>query len=732
MSPVRWFGVVLLVLAATAAAPPSAGGTALVAPSPNVPSTVCSTADEFVANGHLAEAATLFMPVAGKDPLPCAARGLEDIDKKRQEARDLVSKGQGLLRAGELTSSAAAFETALLKDEANTEALKGLTEATGSKRRPAERRWDRFYDDWLRPALKLIVPVVVTLLVLLSLGSLLSRWLVRVESVEWPSVVRQPLKYLGYLILVGAAVTLPVHAMVPFGPAPLVPRPAFWTLLVLFVIAILAVPLAVLISEAERTKDGWRNRCVARHWLRFDGTLRILIIIGLFVVVFLSSKDHEALARWRLLAAYGLLTAYGLVLTAAMLGQNLRLQVAVQTADGKTDAAATDYLLARLQTLGAETPARLRTHNSTSPTALSTVDSEALSALPAGRVIGALSSLYFALRPDLTWRARANIVDANRVAITLSRNGSHAASMIFSRLDLGLPEVDASTEGDRMRAQLLTGAAAFILVQLSEAHPYLQRGLYKARNWKSVALHVIAASDSLIDNHDQRTSLLARAVNEDPTYPLARLEYLWALQSATKIGEPAYRQFADALDNELQELNLEAGSPLLLRALYRGTAQRINLHAEDGYPAGDPNLLDAKRFAQEFVRQCEATAKGNPPQWAAYAEQVKPIADVLLRQIESLTEPRIIGPLRPADKTVVPRRAYENACLDSFLALRQGYDPENAIRQARFALPNDRDRDEAKQDPCLKLLRERDDFRALVAPARREERIRRLSRRGKR
>ncbi|MFE9480607.1 hypothetical protein ACFYNM_18640 [Streptomyces spororaveus] len=727
----RWFAVVLLVLAATAAAPPSASATSLLAPSPDVPSTVCSTADEFVANGHLAEAATLYMPVAGQHPLPCAARGLEDIDKKRKEARELVSKGQRLLQAGELASSAGAFEEALLKDEANTEALKGLAEATGSKRRPAERRWDRFYDDWLRPALKLVVPVIITLLVLLSLGSLLSRWLVRVESVEWPSVVRQPLKYLGYLILLGAAVTLPVHAMVPFGPAPLVPWPAFWTLLVLFVIAILAVPLAVLISEAERSKDGWRNRCLAHHWLRFDGTLRILVVVGLFVVMFLGANDHEALARWRLLAAYALLTAYGLVLTAAVLGQNLRLQVAVQTADGKTDAAATDYLLARLQTLGAETPPRLRTHNSTSSTALSTVDSEALSALPAGRVIGTLSSLYFALRPDLTWRARASIVDANRVAISLSRNGSHAASIIFSRLDLGLPAVDATTEGDRMRAQLLTGAAAFILVQLSEAHPYLQRGLYKARNWKSVALHVIATGISLIDDQDQRTSLLARAVNEDPTYPLARLEYLWALQGATKIGEPAYRQFADALDDELLELKLEAGSPLLLRSLYRCAAQRINLHAEDGYPAGGPNLVAAKRSAQEFARQCEATTEENPPQWAAYAEQVKPIAEVLLHQIESLTEPRFIGPLRPADKTVVPRRAYENACLDSFLVFRQGYEPENAIGQLRFALPNDRDKDEAAQDPCLKLLRDREDFRALVAPARREGRIGRISRRRK-
>lgn len=48
-------------------------------------------------------------------------------------------------------------------------------------------------------------------------------------------------------------------------------------------------------------------------------------------------------------------------------------------------------------------------------------------------------------------------------------------------------------------------------------------GLYAARNWKSVALHVAATSAALIDSSNQRTALLARAVNEDPQYPMARL-----------------------------------------------------------------------------------------------------------------------------------------------------------------------------------------------------------------
>jgi hypothetical protein len=369
-------------------------------------------------------------------------------------------------------------------------------------------------------------------------------------------------------------------------------------------------------------------------------------------------------------------------------------------------------------------------HSSTSSTSLSTVDSEALSALPAGRVVGALSSLYFTLRPDLTWRARASIIDPNRVAVTLSRNGSHAASIIFSRLDLGLPPVattdQAAADGERIRAQLLTGAAAFILVHLSDVHPQLQRGLYKARNWKSVTLHVIATSASLIDDATKRTSLLARAVNEDPQYPLARLEYLWALQGATKIGEPAYRQFADALDHELEELNLEEGSPLLIRALYRSTAQWINLHANDGYPADGQNLAAAVASAEKFENQCKANGGQRPRQWAQFAEEARPIAEIMQRQIEALLiTPRKIGPMRPvltAMKTVVPRFAYENACLDCFLMGPWAASADTAIQQLRYALPNERDREEAKDDPCLSSLRNRVDFRALVSNGQRYRR----------
>ncbi|MER7000740.1 hypothetical protein [Streptomyces sp. NPDC000410] len=389
---------------------------------------------------------------------------------------------------------------------------------------------------------------------------------------------------------------------------------------------------------------------------------------------------------------------------------------------------ATDYLLARIQTLGAESPPRLRMHSSTASSPLSTVHSEDLSTLPAGRIIGTLSAFYFALRPDLTWRARVSIVDPNRVAVTLSRNGSHAASVIFSRLDMGLPSIEGTTDqdaanGDRLQAQLLTGAAAFILVHLSQVHHRLQRGLYSALSWKSVTLHVIATSAALIDDPEQRTALLARAVNEDPQYPLARLEYLWALQGDTKIDEPAYRQFADALDDELKQLNLPEGSPLLIRALYRSAAQRINLYAAEGYPQNLKELEAAAASVRRFADQCQGE-KNEIPQWAQFAEQVKPIAAVMLRQIEAL---QLVGPLlpAPADRTVVPRYAYENACLDCFLERRGAASPEDAIHQLRFALPNERDKEEARQDPCLSSLRARDDFRALVKFSRARGRTRR-------
>ncbi|MFJ4356139.1 hypothetical protein ACIP25_07665 [Streptomyces massasporeus] len=631
----------------------------------------------------------------------------------RELSRNLAAEGQKKLREGKYAEAAVKFDEALKKDTANAAALRGLNSINAEEVRPAERRWNRFYNDWVTPGLQVIVGFLIFFAVLLSLSGLLTRGLVRVGSAAWPWELRKWLAPLTWFLLFGTAAMLPVYTMFrPFGPEVLIPFPAFFVLPALLCVALFAVSRAVYVSR----KDKWRTRCAWSNWSVFVGCmLGFGSVAALTVLLVHHVSDPPDREGHCLLIAYLLLAVYTVLLAATVNGQNLRLQVVVQAAQGQTDAPATEYLLARIQTLGSESPPRLRMHSSATSSPLSTVQSEDVSALPAGRIIGALSTLFFALRPDLTWRARVSIVDANRAAVTLSRNGHHAASIIFSRRDMNLPAVTVSTDEDaanrdRLRAQLLTGAAAFILVHLSEVHHQLKEGLYAAQNWKIVTLHVIATSGALIDDNDQRIPLLARAVNEDPEYPVARFEYLWALQGTTTANDPAYRQFTNALDHELQQQRLPDGSPLLIRALYRSTAQRINLHAASGYPNNGDDLSVAIRAMEKFYEQCFEINIQNP-QWHQFAEQAKPVADILWRQIRAL---RGYKRLKGSGSTVVPRLAYANACLTCFLQRRGKASLEDAIQQLRYALPNDSDKEEARQDPCLSSLRDRSDFQALV------------------
>jgi len=294
--------------------------------------------------------------------------------------------------------------------------------------------------------------------------------------------------------------------------------------------------------------------------------------------------------------------------------------------------------------------------------------------------------------------------------VTLSRNGGHARSTVFSRLDLGLPPLGSATDGDRVRAQLLTGAAAFVLVHLSTVHPQLQKGLYHALNWKSVTLQVIATSASLIDEPEQRTALLARAVNEDPAYPLARIEYLWALQSAFPIGSPAYRQFTDALEREIT--SLPEGTPLLVRALYRSTAQRINLHAHDGFPEEDANLLKAARSAERLDIEYRAL-RDHDDRLSVFVAQVERMVTATQEHVAALLQ-REMGSPAGLKESLVPRVVYENACQAAFLVHHGHASPADALHHLRYALPTERDRMEAREDPCLDDLHGEREFQKLV------------------
>jgi hypothetical protein len=677
------------------------------------PSRVCAVAEALVHEGRLAEAAHLYKLNVAGEPVECAAEGLNEVDLRLQSARKADASGQQLLREGNLPEAQHAFEHALQQDVADAPALRGIARIEELDRNAAAKlKWNNFYDNWFLLAVQLLVPSLIAFAALMSVSGLLSGWLVRVDAVEWPVWLRWLVGFPGVIVLLGTAAMLPVYPMFkPFEPDDVLPAPAIWAGAVLFVLTLCAV---AWVTVTGYKRDRWETGNPLKHWCRLLVSMAFIGGMGLAIAVcLLDDSDRRLLSNHRLLVAYAVLTLYGVLLTGAVLGQNLRLQVAVQTPKGKTDAAATDYLLARMQTLGAESPRRLFASANRTPLS-SALSGEALSALPAGAIVGTLSSLFFTVRPDMTWRARANILDDNRVAITLSRNGTHAESTIFSRQDLGLPLVEDASGKDRTQAQLLTGAAAYILVYLSRRHRRGD-GVYGARSWKSVTLQVIATSKSLIDHPALRTGLLAQAVNEDPNNALARLEYLLALQEETARDDPAYVQFANDLDSEIRHRpELKDSTPLRVRALYRSTAHWINLYVQNGYQNRNNELAKARRQVTALQSDLQKIKEKRNPRLTVFVEQMQQLANVLQSDVDALQNP--ILPNYP-ERSLVPRVAYENACLECFIGRRSAGRVNEAIEHLRYALPTEWDKEEAREENCLAVLREESAFQRLTDQA---------------
>jgi hypothetical protein len=708
----------ILVPALVAAALVWPAPAAHAAPADPYPAAVaCQTALGEIGAGDLAQAKAILTALPAPAEDPCVVQALIQLDERRATAAAEVLAGQTRLRAGDLPAARAQFLLARATDTGNQDAVAGLAQVTGLADRAlptASSNWSHFYDDWLSPIGRLLLPAAVGILVLLLASSLVARLLVRPASVAWPRPQRYLLSIVGALLIVGASVLFPTYPMFqPFRPG----NPLLWSALGL-VLAVMAL-VAGTVAWAARFLAG-QGLVVATVWKDWG---RLLTAVGAVpaagaVLWFTCLTQLDS----HLLLVYLALTLFGVILSAAGLGQNLRLQIEAQDQTGNADAAATDYLLARLVTLGTEDPKGLAV--TMRQTTFSALQSEDLSALPAGTVVSTLARVFYTLRPDLTWRARVTTVDCNRISVTLTRNGRRADSAIFSRPDLALPPLDGSPTAEaRARAQLLTGAAAFILVHLSQVHRELLGGLSGARNWKSVTLRVIAASRSLIDVPAQQAELLATAVDEDPGNLAARFDYLWAAFQQVPAAERDHADFAQAvhycMSGSPQAVALLAKTPQLrIRVLYTLASQRLNGYLESDR-TDNWGLSAAAHAAYALRRACRPQPTASR-EHAWLAAQMLPFAENLVHATDVLfgqpAEPRHWRHHPHNAAFYSPRLSWDHACLDSFLRVITDEEEwtAKAVQDLQFALPTESARRMAQQDPCFRPLLHDSGFRRLV------------------
>ncbi|MDH6580724.1 hypothetical protein [Kitasatospora sp. MAP5-34] len=706
---------------------------------------VCETARRYAANGDVEQAQSFYgsKPVLGW--YPCSVSGLADVDRLRAVSAIALAAGRQRMHEGDLGQARIEFEAAQLLDQGNKDAAAGLAQVADLQGRPlptASSNWSTFYGDVLSPIGRLLLPAAIGVVVLLLLSSGASRWLVRAHSVAWPKPQRYLTTGLGLALIVGSAVMFPLYPMFqPFDPGGglLTAACALFAFVVAALIALVVWAAQHVSSNNPAPKDPPWHTVAFNHWGRLLGALGG--VVALFFLFYFLETDTDA----RVLLLGGLLTLCGVLATSAGLGQNLRLQISAQDQDGTADAASSDYVLARVQALGIVSLNDLNVAMVGAP--FEELHSEDLRALPAHTLVAAFAALYYALRPDLTWRARVTWVDCNRVTVTLTRNGRQAEAVIFSREDLGLrptekgsrpvaytaataPATGAGirTGEQRARAQLLTGAAAIILMRLSAAHRPLQKDLCGAQSWKSITLQAIACNDSLHDDSDDKAGLaelLWRAAAEDPSDLLTRFEYLRAAHEAQPMEKRDYSDYARAVQHCLARdkkarRRLRESPRLCIQVFYAIGTSFLN-----GYLAGDlktPNdRAGATKAANRLVKFCEKTNReGN--YHAEYARLMLPFAYNLRSCTEVLnggnaTHRDAGHPHPPA--TYSPKLSKDQACLESFRLImgvpgnRKGH-ADDAVQDLRYALPTEKLREEVRHDPCFRQLWDYPDFRHLL------------------
>lgn len=678
-------------------APVSASATDLIA-----------QAGMLVSQGDLAAAEQLYTAALNATPPdPLAGQGLAAVQSRRLAAANCVAAGQGRKAGGDKAGADADFQAALKLDTGNKaarEALQPAPPTSGTAASRAAKSWDTFYADWVDPVVRLLLPVLAVLITLLVLTRLVTPVAVPPAAPAWPGPLRALVWWVGLAMVVGTAVV----------GTPLLVRESTGRLggghWVLPVVA-LALALAVVVLVLAR---GWEQLPL------------VLTAIAAATVVDVALAVRSARVFnwpfWPLLAAAA---ALGIVLMAAGRGHALRLAVRV-TKSGQADAAATSYVLARLQDLGSSPPKGLKAPQQVD---VNDLPAASLSALPVGRVASVISNAIGLLQPSVPWRATVDMGEDAGLVVALTRNGSTARTARVDAATFRLPPPTAPADGqapaDQMAA-LLVGAAAVVLTELAQRHRELRPGLCGATGWDSVAAHVIATSPPVLTDADAavRQGLLAFAVNRDPGNALAFAAYLNELIQDDDESLQARRLDGLYEDVETRYRNAPARLrdgylPLRLRNAHAVTAAWVNVCIAQFF-ATEARVASWKKAAQRYEELLARLAEVAPDrELAGFATGIGQAAVTLYDALvvldpasgTPLTEPPDLEELRKEPASLFVH--YDRACTYAVMAgvlggpsIARDRMLDNALSELALLGGDERRRKLAREDPAFRALRE--------------------------
>ena len=592
-----------------------------------------------------------------------------------------------------------------------------LTEAAGTS------GWDSFFNGRLKLGVQFLVPFAIALAVLIAISGLITRWTIRRDAEAWDRSPRWTWGVVGVLAILTAAVFVPLYPLFhPFSGGG-------WLRWVYGFGLVLPALLLLLFATRPSRDETHRLNFTERRQLPLPALVVLLCLWSILGSCFYFWGRGE-----QLLVAEFSLALFGVTATAMALGQGLRLQVEAHGPDGTLDAAASDYVLARIQQSDTRKANGLGISRSNDLSALITAD---FSAIPVGAIASVAARLMYAIRPGLTWRARVTVVDPNRLVVALTRNGLNVENIVISRKNMGLPDLPAGlvspqleAEQGRAHAQLLTGAAACILVRLSRIHTKLQDGLCGAEQWRGVAMQMIATEPALVEDTELELSLLQGAVELEPRYGTARLAYTYALYDRFQGRGPSKERLRFAAWMDRLVRLAEKGAPdrstrmgwevIRMKAMYSSVAMRWNYCLEELADNWDTRSLSksgrdalsaAKLRVVKLVDYCDESGDGYA---AWFAKRMSPFASNLAASINFL-QTNLDGDFLVhwpgsaiTEEYPWPALAFSFGCSASLVRDFGGAGREGTDLFDHFAFPvaTNADRQRLLSDPAYLLLEE--------------------------
>jgi hypothetical protein len=505
--------------------------------------------------------------------------------------------------------------------------------------------WDEFFHDWVKPVVHFGTPVLIVFAVLLTLTRVLTGVLVAKDSPGVRSskiVARLPVSvmyWFGVFCLlwasIEAAVVFPLARNLIGKHSPGAPPPPWTVELSVVMVAVAGVVVWVLYCIVGRPlrrtvyapglKKQERKELGLESYARVGWTVPVTagmaagaaaVIVGLIGLGWWHF--HWLDGRVSPGAYAPLLAALGVVIVGRARGIGMGLVMQGHDKNGGDDAGLGASVRARLYTLGSHGPAGIQV---TQQTGVSTLPQEALSLIPDG-TLAKLAALFVSLfAPATPWRADITEQSDGSIVVSILRNGVAADAVVIRASTLWLPDrstdnagtasiaddtapaADGSSEGSGLAGsgaaadwtvELRTAAAAFILLTLSKRYYHLEAGLSDAKDWRSVAMQVIATDPASHLTEDDKRALLANAVAEDDGNMAAQLAFLNASYRTTA-DQRENRLFIEKLYSLLEKVPNDEGMwPLRLRLRFNLLACLLNEAASFERQYDLPSLPQSK------------------------------------------------------------------------------------------------------------------------------------------